>query len=103
MNGNIICNKDIFIFEQLNRAQKNNITNYIIYDVSNKYIENFSNYNDIYIYLSSKKNLCNSKYSILINKIFKKEKYLYDYEVPIILKNDTIFGALQSFYYKKFF
>jgi len=103
LNGNIICNKDIFIFEQLNRAKKNNITNFIIYDVSNKYIENFLNYNDIYIYLSSKRNLCNSKYSILINQIFKKDKYLYDYEVPIILKNDTIFGALESFYYKKIF
>jgi hypothetical protein len=99
LSGNIICNKDIFIFEKLKAAKKNNITNFIIYDVSNKYVENFSTYEEMHLYLSTKKNLCNSQHNILINKIFKKEKYLYDYEVPIILKNNTMLKILQSFYY----
>jgi hypothetical protein len=99
LSGNIICNKDIFIFEKLKAAKKNNITNFIIYDVSNKYVENFSTYEEMHLYLSTKKNLCNSQHNILINKIFKKEKYLYNYEVPIILKNNTMLKILQSFYY----
>jgi len=98
LSGNIICNKDIFIFEKLKAAKKNNITNFIIYDVSNKYVENFLTYEEMHIYLLSKKNLCNSQHNILINKIFKKEKYLYDYEVPIILKNNTMLKILKSFY-----